>query len=214
MRRHPAAIESAYLRFISRTRLGVLIAACAVAFFVIFLSGSLDGFASAYTLALFLPLTAVAVWHRSDFMPLLPGNRSWRRAVLLGVVPAGAFIATLCGLVYALHLSFHAPITHYVAPLVEGFSSSQNWVVFAAPFVEEIIFRLWLQTRLQQYFGIVGAVVTALIFLAIHLTISPWRIILAVILTALRYRYGSLGACIIAHYTYDLGLWAFVSFVH
>ena len=214
VRRHALVIEQTYLRFISSTRLGLLIAACAVASFVAIISLGLERFAVCYTVALFLPLAAAALWKRREFGALSLGSNGWLKAALIGFLPSLVFVSVLCGLVYNLHLSYHAPISRYVSPILDGIPASQNWVVFEIPFVEEVIFRLWLQTRLQQYVGIIGAVVSCMIFVAVHLTVSPWRIAVAVLLTVLRYRSGSLAACIIAHYTYDVGLWAFVAFVH
>lgn len=214
MRRRAARFEAQYLRFIKSTRTGLTILAGAVALLIFLISFGLENFAIAYTATLFVPLAATALWRRRRFSIILLGGLDCRRVIFLGIVPLGIFLILQCSLIYELHASFHEPITRYVAPVLEGIPASQNWSIFEIPFVEEMIFRLWLQTRLQQYLGILGAVLSAVVFLGLHLTLSPWRIVGAIILTWLRYRYRALGACILAHYTYDVGLWAFVTFVH
>lgn len=212
--RYPRLAEQSYARYIQKTRLGFAVFAGTVAFLVLIAAFGLQKFAVAYTLTLFVPLAAMAVWQRSDFREVLAGELAWDKVVAVGVVPIGVFLILVLALIYELHLSYGTPIHRYIAPMLQGIPRSQDWAVLEAPFVEEVIFRLWFQSRLQQWFGITGAVLAGAIFLAFHLSISPWRLGVAAILTWIRYRTGSLGATLIAHYTYDLGLWGFSSFVH
>jgi len=72
------------------------------------------------------------------------------------------------------------------------------------PISEELLYRMWLQTRLQQYIGIYGTIASAVIFWLAHVVFYHGPVlevlILAVILAYIRAKTGSLGACLITHY--------------
>ncbi|MGC8485225.1 MAG: CPBP family intramembrane glutamic endopeptidase [Candidatus Baltobacteraceae bacterium] len=72
------------------------------------------------------------------------------------------------------------------------------------PISEEVLYRMWLQTRLQQYIGIYGTIASAVIFWLAHVLLYHGPVlevlIFALILAYIRAKTGSLGACLITHY--------------
>jgi|GEM_PF-3473601 len=72
------------------------------------------------------------------------------------------------------------------------------------PISEEVLYRMWLQTRLQQYFGIYGTMASAIIFWIAHILSYHGPVlevlVFAIILAYIRARTGSLGACLVTHY--------------
>lgn len=198
----------AYLQFICATRFGFLIGACVAAFAICYTLLGARYFDVVYSCAVFLPLVATFAGRPAYAKEMLKGSSSWSGVAKIGFIPILVLLCVMFSLVYALHISFGTPVTRYVqAPISLS-------LLFEAPFVEELVFRGWLQTRAQQLLGSAGVTLAAAIFVGFHFSLSPWLLVTTAIFTWIRFRYGSLGACVIAHYTYDLGLWAFASFVH
>jgi len=106
--------------------------------------------------------------------------------------------------------------------------------LFLAPIGEELLFRLWLQTRFQQWFGKLGALLggprlqawlslggaalCGLLFIVDHASgFTQWSLYgFTAWVTWLRYRHGSLGAVLIAHVAWDgtLGVFGILVLTH
>jgi membrane protease YdiL (CAAX protease family) len=114
---------------------------------------------------------------------------------LVMLVKRGATFHPLQGWEMTLHTlgAFGAVATMAIVAILIALAAS----------AEEIIFRAWLQTRLQQWLGLPGAGIAAPAFYAVHLDgIKPAVIpvvMASIVLTWLRYRYAALFETISAH---------------
>ncbi|MHB8141030.1 MAG: CPBP family intramembrane glutamic endopeptidase [Vulcanimicrobiaceae bacterium] len=223
--------EQYFLDFITSTRLGVVLVGCCVAFILTFVGlAAGDGFllrygfkfpltyqeggAIAYNIGFGLPLVALVCWKRHEFKRMFFGDLDTRRVLFLGLVPALTLFLLPAGLIISLSYSFHTPLRDYIQKVVYTPSLLLLAMLPIGPFVEEMIFRVWLQTRLQQYLGgLAGAILTGIVFFGYHLSTDLSLISGVVLFSWLRLRYRSLGTTLIAHYTLDLlvflfGVWA------
>ncbi len=222
--------EQRFIRFVKVARLDIAVPAIFAATIIIlfFLGLAMQVLRAgssilvAYTFIYFISLLVLILPHRALFVELLRGDLSTRAMWIYGLAPS-AIMVLVVGLVTWL-LSFLAndPAYQFAPNLI--FGPRDIAALLLAPFGEEIVFRVWLQTRLQQGFGKVGdllggarlrpwfsaagAVLCALLFLANHANgFAEWSIYaLAAWLTWLRYRHRSLGAALIAHIGWNAGL--------
>ncbi len=72
-------------------------------------------------------------------------------------------------------------------------------VLLAAPLFESIVFQGWLQTVLQRSGAMIAIAGTSVAFIMIHLAISPFLLVAALVLSLLRFYTRSLSYVIIAH---------------
>uniref|UniRef100_E6Q4X0 CAAX prenyl protease 2/Lysostaphin resistance protein A-like domain-containing protein n=1 Tax=mine drainage metagenome TaxID=410659 RepID=E6Q4X0_9ZZZZ len=133
---------------------------------------------------------------------VLFGNLTCYRAVIVGLATAVFILSP-----EILHV-FWAIASRKTIPLVAqhsgvSFGTSPMGIVLilVIPLLEEIFFRLWLQSVLQKYIGIWGAAVACLLFIAAHM--SAWILVIpsAVALTWIRYKHGSLISTLTMHIT-------------
>lgn len=210
--------EGAFREFISETHLGIWIGSCALAFVVILaIAGIVLPQESAHVVSISIivadlcfgvPLLYLAFAHRRRFQQIFFGLVSLRRILLLGVALPVSIVLAWLALIESLSRNFHTPIRAYLDPSIHTEVTLLALPMF--PFVEEMVFRAWLQTRLTQFFGILGAIAAGGAFLAIHLSLNESRIVPAVLFTFVRYRYRSLGTSIVMHYVFDIALVAVV----
>ena len=106
--------------------------------------------------------------------------------------------------------SWIAPESFCLAGPCVGFTpTAMDYIgaLILAPITETIFFQGWVQTRLDQYFGGISAVtLTTLLFATLHLELSLALFVLAAALSILRWRTGSLGAVMLAHFLYNVGV--------
>ncbi|NNM91873.1 MAG: CPBP family intramembrane metalloprotease [Candidatus Eremiobacteraeota bacterium] len=155
-----------------------------------------------YNLTLTMPLAAITIFNFKGFKKLVVGDLTVKQIIVLGVVPCLLWWLAQLMIAVAFSSSSHTPLHDYffrgdtVAPLI--------FLIPTAPFVEEMIFHVWLQTRLQQYLGLAGAIIAGAIFFGYHFTSDLMLVPIITIWTWLRYRFKSLGVTLISHYVYDL----------
>lgn len=221
--------EERFIEFVNVTRLDIVVPAIFVAIVVFFFVGDAthllpSGLSIVVTQAIvyFICLWLVIFPHRAHFVELLRGDLNTRGVWIYGLVPI-AIMFSILGLVAGLLSALtHEPIRQLAPNLV--FHRRDIAGVLFAPFGEEIVFRVWLQTRLQQglgrvgelfggarlraWFSAAGAFLCGLLFLANHANgFEAWSIYAgAALFTWLRYRHGSLGATLIAHTGWNAAL--------
>ncbi len=133
---------------------------------------------------------------------VLFGNFTFYRAVTVGLA-AAVFVLSpeLLRVFWAIASKKTIPLVAQHSGVAFGTSSMGISLIFVIPLLEEIFFRLWMQSFLQKYIGIWGAAVTCLIFIAGHM--SAWILVIpgAVALTWIRYKHGSLISTLTMHIT-------------
>lgn len=230
--------EQRFIKFVNVTRLDIAVPAVFIATFFFFAVGRVthvlpagSSFLVAYELIYFIVLFLVILPRRTLFIGLLRGDLNRRAMWLYGLAPLAILIPILALAVLIAYLT-HEPIHN-----IESLSIYRRREIAAgllAPFGEEIVFRVWLQTRLQQgigkfgtlfggarvrpWFNALGAILCALLFVANHVNgFSEWGIYaLAAWLTWLRFRHRSLGATLISHFVWNaiLGLFGMLVLMH
>ncbi len=198
-------------------------------------SGISKGATFEYAFAIGLPLLIlpqiVPPTYRARFVGLLRGDLETRTMWIYGLAPA-AFLVALLGLVVLLSFLTHESVRQFTSGLI--YHRDYITDLFLAPIGEEIFFRAWLQTRLQQGFGKMGAllggarlrswfsgagaVLCGVLFMASHVNgvAQGGLYVLTAWLTWLRFRHRSLGATLIAHVAWDgaLGLFGILVLTH
>lgn len=139
-----------------------------------------------------------------------------RRTVLFGtlnrgeaVVLAGCTSIVAFALLQLVHVAQHRfpvpPRTTPSAPaIVAVLALFVSMALLFAPIVEELVMQGWLQTRLDRLVRPwPSAVLTTLIFAALHLATAPVMVLPLGTFAILRLRTKSLGACMMAHLFYN-----------
>ena len=199
-----AQLEVQYQAFLAQTKLGYVIIGGIIGLLTTVGIWGPTGFTAGYYLFLVVPIAVVLYRNWSQFMLLVLGNLEPKRVLKIGLLPAGIVYGLYAALVVNLSLSYHNPTSTYVGSLADP--SNTIAVLLVIPFIEEVIFRLWLQTVLQRWLGIVGAFICAALFVSVHLHWSISLVAISAFLTFLRWRYKSLGTTILAHYVVDITL--------
>lgn len=230
--------EQRFVAFVNAARFefGIpAIFAVIVALAFVLPSGISKGTTFEYAFAIGLPLLILPQIlipaYRARFVGLLRGDLETRTMWIYGLAPVAILVALL-GLVVQVSCLTHESVRQFTSSLIyhRGYIAD----LFLAPIGEEIFFRVWLQTRLQQGFGKLdamlggaqlrpwfsgaGAALCALLFLASHVNgvAQGGLYVLTAWLTWLRYRHRSLGATLIAHVGWDgaLGLFGILVLTH
>ena len=219
--------EQRFIEFVNVTRLDIVVPAIFVAIVVFFFVGDEthllpSGLSIIVTQAIvyFIGLWFVIFPHRALFVELLRGDLNTRAMWIYGLAPIAIMFLGLVAVL--LSLPTNEPIRQLAPNLM--FHRRDIAGALFAPFGEEIVFRVWLQTRLQQglgrvgelfggarlraWFSAAGAFLCGLLFLANHANgFEAWSIYaFAAWVTWLRYRHGSLGATLIAHTGWNAAL--------
>ncbi len=230
--------ERPFIDFVNKTRLDIAVPVIFVAVFVLFAIGRVthllsakSSFEVAYELVFVVGLSLVIFRHRSLFVGLLYGDLNPRGIWQYGLAPLAVVVPILLLSVLIAFVT-HTPIHSFESLSI--YRRREIVAGFLAPLGEEIVFRVWLQTRFQQGFGkmgeifggarlrpwfsAVGAFLCAALFLANHANgFSQWGIYaLAAWLTWLRFRHHSLGAALISHFAWNgtLGLFGILVLTH
>jgi membrane protease YdiL (CAAX protease family) len=159
-------------------------------------------FARGWTTPVFDAVSAVVVlWSGgTSILPYIVGSRPfWKTGLQILAIVAIAFgiQAVSSTTVCLLHCTgFAIPSGQIVTALV------------IAPLFETLVLQGWAQTSLSATFGkAVGLVATAILFVLIHVAISPMIVFAAFALCWLRYKSDSLGAVWLAHGLINCGVW-------
>ncbi len=213
----PASLNRSFIDFIKATRLGMWLGAAVVLWFFQILvtyallkpknltvRGSTHDILLMLAEVYIIAAGVVAILSaRGKSLPLRQvflGKLSWFSAIAVGMLG----MITLAPWVLALLLNtiLRTTIPLMVRPWPFGVSAvGIVLVVVLTPLAEELLFRGWLQSRLQERWGIWGALLAGGLFAAAHgasgLSIVPF----VIVVTWMRYRYGSLLATVVAHMT-------------
>jgi len=233
-----ACDEQPFIDFVNTARLDIAVPVIFVAVFVLFAACRVthllpagSSFLVAYEFIYFMALLLVILPRRRLFFGLLCGDLNRRTMWLYGLAPLAILVPILVLAVLLTSIT-HKPIQNFES--LNIYRGRDIAAALLAPFGEEIVFRVWLQTRLQQGFGYLGtlfggarvrpwfsaagAVLCALLFLANHGGgFSEWGLYaLAAWLTWLRFRHRSLGATLISHFVWNgaLGLFGILVLMH
>ena len=156
----------------------------------------------------FVALPGIELYRgRASFAAVLRGSLSVRSAAALGL--AGAFASLLYE---SLNVQSQFGITISQVPIARDLTNFAV-IVFGEPFTEELFFQVGLQTSLERVNAVFAIVVSAIVFAAVH-ALSVWQLASALIthlpftlaLAIVWRRTRSLGACLIIHAGYNLGL--------
>ncbi len=225
--------EQTFLDFISSTRLGFVLTVCFVISVVWFTSLGIrvreeGGALIAFNVSFGVPLLAFALWKRPQFTRMFYGESDMRKVLLMGLIPALGLSLFWGILAVSLSHTFHAPLADYV-PDYFVYGPAFPVLLLLQPFINTMIYHLWLQTRLQQLLrGFSGALLTAILLCALmflqkqnHVGAHPSFIFFIyasgiALYTWLRWRYKSLGMVLISQYAFSwlLSFFALVFIPH
>ncbi|MHB8480892.1 MAG: CPBP family intramembrane glutamic endopeptidase [Vulcanimicrobiaceae bacterium] len=217
----PASLNQPFIQLIEATRLHVWIpVAFATFLFTAFLLPSLSllgvkhqsvkGILNAFNdpwvgYAFVLSGMLLALWSaRGEALHLreiLVGRLSYSTAIGVGVL-IPLLIASPYVLFTLVTIVLQRTLPLIAEPPVLG--TSMVGIIFMSvlgPIVEEVFYRVWIQSVLQRHWGIWGAIVTGALFDAEHVATWLWVLPLAITVTWIRYKYGSLLATVVAHMT-------------
>jgi len=223
--------ERNFVRFLNRAHLDLSIPTIFVGSFFLFALARIfnvfpqHSFDFGYPVILLILFCCQAIYYRRQFSSVLLGLFSKKQLLIFGLAPLPIALLFFIPVIFS-DVLFHTSPQIYLPQI--SFTWNTVAMLAIAPFLEELIFRAWLQTRLQQlgrfigsslfgirfttYYEVFGALLCAIFFVAIHpfaltlLTVAP----MAFYLTWLRFRYKSLGATILGHLAWD---WAFAVFI-
>ncbi len=145
---------------------------------------------------------------------ILSGGKSLSEIVSLSF--AGLFI--VLAILVIPRLILQVPISHWVTEksmfgMRLAFATELGGA-FLAPFVEELVFRCWLQTRLTALVGIYSVPITAVIFAAVHGGFAFVMVLpTAVALSVIRYKSKALLPGILLHAMYNMIIYVSLFFV-
>ena len=133
---------------------------------------------------------------------VLLGDYTYKRAITVGLVTAVFFLSPeVLRVFWAIASRKTIPLVAEHSGVAFGTSPMGIVLLLVIPLLEEIFFRLWMQSFLQKYIGIWGAVVSCLLFITAHM--SSWVLVIpaAIALTWMRYKHGSLISTLTMHVT-------------
>lgn len=152
------------------------------------------------SITLYVAFGAWVLWNgRRAFWRPFFGTLNMYQVAVMGVLVALATL--LCSWIAPQSLCLAGPCVGFTPTAMDYIGA-----IILAPIAETIFFQGWVQTRLDAYFGgIVAVTLTTLLFATLHLELSLALVVLAVALSILRWRTGSLGAVMLAHFLYNIG---------
>lgn len=151
----------------------------------------------------------IALWRtrlekatQESLREVLFGNLTCYRAITVGLATAVFVLSPeVLRVFWAIASRKTIPLVAHHSGVAFGTSPIGIFFIVVIPLLEEILFRLWMQSFLQKYIGVWGAAVTCLLFIAAHM--SAWILVIpsAVALTWIRYKHGSLISTVMMHIT-------------
>jgi membrane protease YdiL (CAAX protease family) len=145
-------------------------------------------------------------------IPLLWGNLTWKRSLVIGLVAAILDVLIVDGILYCRggkeYLHFFAKNEFLLGNIIQSGND-----MIAGPLLEEFLYRGYLQTLLQPITPVFSVVVTAAIFAFSHTNLpfpeAKFLVFLeylpgSIILSLIRQRTKSIVSCILAHALYNV----------
>ena len=188
----PAAQEEAFWKWLQDANIALALLIALPVAIVLHLAAS--AWVSATLVWYSCALALIVFWSRRSIAGVLRLNGgAWKFGALTA---AGIGITVLA---YRLFPEQHYCLVPHCIDFLQFLPSDFVAVLLLAPLFESIVFQGWFQTVLQRSGSLIAIAGTSAVFILVHLAVSPFLLVAALVFSLLRFYTRSLLYVIIAH---------------